>query len=454
MIATARIDRRSRIAGLALVALVAWGCGGEPATGPDLARAAGGGGKGPSVKSTSPSSAPRGTTLNVRVLGSAFDNGSRATWALNGDTTFINTKIRTNNTTFVSSTELVANITIEADASLDTFDVVVVTLAGKKGIGIELFTVTLQIIDLGLGDGSTAQAINDKNQIVGRGGTSSGAFLWENGSVTDLGVLPGMSYSGAEDINESGQVVGYSGNSSGVYRGFVWTAAGGIKPLGTLGGCCSEARAINESGVITGASSLPGDLVWHAVIWDASGIHDIQTVQGGSSFAWGINDNGQVVGQWNGPVNQRAFRYTPTLPAGTQMELLQGIGGPQGVAIEINSAGTVVGWSEPSPGGIFRATTWNGSTVTDLGTLGGVSSVAAAIADDGRVVGRSDTGVRRSGAFQHVGFLWTATEGLQGLGLSPGIDYAQALGINANGWMVGESWAARGIGHATLWRWQ
>jgi uncharacterized membrane protein len=68
------------------------------------------------------------------------------------------------------------------------------------------------------------------------------------------------------------------------------------------------------------------------------------------------------------------------------------------------------------------------------------------------VVGRSDTGVRRSGALRFVGFLWTATEGMGSLGLSPGIDYAQAWGVNANAWVVGESWAARGVGHATLWK--
>ena len=454
MFATLRIDRRPLAAALVLLGLIAWGCGGEPSTAPDLARSSGTGAKGPIVKSTVPSSAPRGTTLTVRVLGSEFVQGSRAVWALNGDTTFATTRIRTNTTTFVSSTELAANITISADAALDLFDVVVVTLSGKKGIGIELFTVTLQIVDLGVGDGSTAQAINDNNQIVGRGGSGSGAFLWQAGVVTDLGALPGNSAQ-AMDINASGRVAGTSSNAAGS-RAVLWTpkVGGGYNPpvdLGTLGGSRSEATAINDNGVIAGDSRLPGDAVSHAVIWDANGqIHDIHTVQGGESFAFGINSLGQVVGQWNGPTNQQAFRYTP----GTGMELLPGIGGPQGVAIDISSTGKVVGWSEPAPGAALRATLWEGSTVTDLGTLGGLSSVGAAINGDGWVVGRSDTGVRRSGALQHVGFLWTATEGMQSIGLSPGLDYAQAWGINANGWIVGESWAARGINHATLWRFQ
>ena len=453
MLATRRIDRFPLAAALVLLWLVAWGCGGEPSTAPDLARTPGSGAKGPTVKSTKPSSAPRGTTLNVQVLGSGFDQGSRAVWALNGDTTFATTRIKTNATTFVSSTTLVANVTIEADASLDVFDVEVVALSGKKGIGIELFTVTLQIVDLGLGDGSVALAVNDNNQIVGRGATASGAFLWDSGILTDLGVLPGMTSSQAEDINASGWIVGSSG-----CRAVLWTPklGGGYnqpQDLGTLGGTCSEATAINDDGTVAGDSRLSGDAVSHAVIWNATGIHDIQTIQGGQSFAFGINNVGQVVGQWNGPTNQQAFRYTPTLPAGTQMQLLAGIGGPQGVALDISGTGKVVGWSEPAPGATLRATMWEGSTVTDLGTLGGISSVGTAITDDGRVVGRSDTGVRRSGALQFVGFLLTA-EGMQNIGLSPGIDYAQAWDINSNGWIVGESWAARGVGHATLWKFQ
>ena len=100
-----------------------------------------GGGKGPTVKSTDPDSGLQNTTLDVRVLGSGFDNGTRAVWGLAGDTTFATTRVTTNSTRFVSSGELIANITIAADAPVALFDVVVITLAGKKGIGIEKFAV-------------------------------------------------------------------------------------------------------------------------------------------------------------------------------------------------------------------------------------------------------------------------------------------------------------------------
>jgi len=123
--------------------LVVSGCGTEAlispaAEAPSFAR---GGGSGPTVKSAVPDSGLRSTTIDVRVLGSGFDNGSKAVWALLGDTTFATTKVKTNSTRFVSSGELVANITIASDAPLAKFDIQVMTAGGKKGIGIELFTV-------------------------------------------------------------------------------------------------------------------------------------------------------------------------------------------------------------------------------------------------------------------------------------------------------------------------
>ena len=433
-----------------LLGLAGWGCAGEPATAPSVAQASAGGGRGPAVKSTSPRFAARGITLDVRVLGSGFDQGSRAVWALNRDTTFAVTKVKTNSIEFVSSTELVANITIEADATLDLYDVLVLTAGGKKGIGIELFEVTTEIIDLGAGLNSTATAINDLGQVVGRGGAGSGAFLWQDGTLTDLGVLPGMTSSQAEDINASGQVVGSSGNGS-VYTAFIWTANGGMQALGTLGGCCSQATAINDLGQVVGYSNLPGDAAAHAFVWTvAGGMQDIHDFPGGTTFPWDINDQGQVAGVYypNGINGGSQGSFTGTTTGGLQV-LGATLDGAE--ALGINDAGVIVGWSAPAAGEQNQAYRWTGSAKNYLGTLGGLSSVATAVNDAGQVVGRADTGIRRSGALQHVSFLWTAGEGMSSLGLSRGTDYALAWDINESGWVVGEAWQSRGSSRATLW---
>jgi hypothetical protein len=127
-----------------LALLVLSGCAAETPTAPPLPEpnfAQGGGG--PTVRSADPDTGLRNTTIDVRVIGSGFDNGSKATWAIAGDTAFATTRITTNSTHFVKAGELVANITISGDAPLAAYDIIVVTALGKKGIGIEKFTVKL-----------------------------------------------------------------------------------------------------------------------------------------------------------------------------------------------------------------------------------------------------------------------------------------------------------------------
>src|SRR5688572_18608965 len=108
------VTRRQLGAALLVAAIGAWACGQEPGTAPDsitieAARAAG---SGPRVTATDPDTGFRSTTIDVQVLGSGFDTGSKVVWALNGDTAFATTHVKTNSTRYVSSKKLIANITI------------------------------------------------------------------------------------------------------------------------------------------------------------------------------------------------------------------------------------------------------------------------------------------------------------------------------------------------------
>lgn len=144
------VTRRPSLPAALLLVAFAAACSEAPTAvpeAPDALAAKGGtpgppsGGDEPTVEDTDPESAPQDTTLDVRVFGTKYDAGSTVELLLDGNST---NKVKTNSTTFVSDTELVANITIAADAEPDLYDVQVTTSKGKKGVGIEMFEITGQ----------------------------------------------------------------------------------------------------------------------------------------------------------------------------------------------------------------------------------------------------------------------------------------------------------------------
>ena len=134
---------------------------------------------------------------------------------------------------------------------------------------------------------SSANGINDLGQIVGFSSITGGplssygpvhAVLWSRkGAISDLGTLPGDSFSVASKISFFGQVIGSSGNVlTAQYRGepggaigvvgrpFIWTARSGMRDLNTLinansGWVLNSATDINIWGQIIGSGTWNGE---------------------------------------------------------------------------------------------------------------------------------------------------------------------------------------------------
>lgn len=213
-----------------------------------------GGGKGPSVSSVDPAHGQQGETIDVTVYGSDFDESSQATWELDGVPA---ERVRTNDTRYVSSTELVANISIASTAELDLYDVAVTAQGGrKKGVGIEMFEVTQAIALATFGGNSKAHAVNEAGQAAGfsidQGGVVEHASYWHTpDQQVDLG--PGHAW----DMDEAGSVV------VGITdRPVYWTGSGtdwtGPQALPVSDGVIAGRAFAIASDTITGQGFLIG----------------------------------------------------------------------------------------------------------------------------------------------------------------------------------------------------
>ena len=225
--------------------------------------------------------------------------------------------------------------------------------------------------------------------------------------------------------------------------------------LGTLGGIASYANAINASGQVVGYSWTTGGEV-HATLWNGSVATDLGASSGSNSTANDINDLSQVVGSSNA--------FGPTLWNGTIATSLRKEGLNNLLeanftnATGINNAGQIVGsGSVFVPGNGYntqyswkeQALLLDGTTITNLGTFGGLGSAATAINNSGQVAGIADIAVGDTRLSGGRAALWN------GATIShPGEDwfnYSSAFAINDAGQVAGYSLFAGGGGRATVW---
>src|SRR5947207_4775345 len=164
----------------------------------------------------------------------------------------------------------------------------------------------------------TATDISERGDVVGYVTDSTHLarpFLWRDGELGDLGVLPGMN-AYAIASNERGQVAGYGGGRLASFEGgegFAWQD-GQAQLLGSLGGGGTVVVAMNQRGEIVG-SSLTAAGERHAFIWSDGVMTDLGLgpLGGAASIAIAVNARGDVLGASGTPLYRRARTYR--LPA-------------------------------------------------------------------------------------------------------------------------------------------
>jgi probable HAF family extracellular repeat protein len=239
-------------------------------------------------------------------------------------------------------------------------------------------------------------------------------------SVTDLGTLPGGTYSAATGINSFGQVVGYS-NGPPTQHAFLWSKEHGMQDLGTLfSGGPSWGAGINDLGHVTGGSWVD-DADNGAFLWTPEqGMQEIVYVNDGQG-GLAINDFDEVAGSTTVEPPE-AFIWTRK---SGELNLTTILGGFGGSANGVNDQRQVVGYYD-SLDGSFHAYRWKQQFgVEDLG-----EGFANAINFFGNVVGINSA--------SHA-FLWTPAGGMQDLGVLAGDDESSAAAINILGQVVGTS---------------
>ncbi len=284
-------------------------------------------------------------------------------------------------------------------------------------------------------------AVNDSGQVTGYStdqpgyGVNSDSYFYNGSTLVDLTLANGLGGplgGGPLAINNLGDIAGsYPLNptpgNSGVMHAYLFSN-GTFTDLGSLGGY-STALHLNNGGQAVGASNLTDVETdpYYPVLFSGGKVTQIGTATG---EAMGINGTGQVVGFTGNPGTRRAFLYDHGA-----LTDLGTLGGASAEADSINDNGQIVGTSLTSKG-LTDVFLYQNGKMNDLGhvTVNGVAipTYATAINDSGTIVGGYGTTtltpyVYQGGKFYDLRNLVDPTLGIEWLSVSGINDAGQIL---------------------------
>ncbi len=268
--------------------------------------------------------------------------------------------------------------------------------------------------------------INNSNQIAGH--SPEGAFLWENGKISDLGSA------NIGGINDNGALAG--NDAKGI---FIWE--NGFKryisrEVEFYDPVYAQVTDINNSNQISGTERINGWENFYAYLWDDT-IHTAIRIGTYSPYdffygmATAVNDLGQTTGWFDGDT---AFLWENSV-----LTELSTLGGYWSSAWDINNRGQIAGEAGTADD-LSHAVLWENGMITDMGGLEGYTGTSAwAINESGQAVGSSFNDIYMLS--DSSAFYWDSENGMINLNdyISPdsGWQLAWASDINDLGYIVG-----------------
>jgi hypothetical protein len=267
-------------------------------------------------------------------------------------------------------------------------------------------------------------------------------------NIVNLGPPPPDTTSSGAAVSPNGTYVSGFSSMTGANHALLWTQAGGTVGLPSLAGRnFNSANAVNNLGTAAGtaattffgSSPLP-------VIWKNGTVAQLP-LPGAETLGRvnGINLSELAVGSVNGGSTERAATFSVG-GSGVIPQTLPN-GGVLRTAFGVNDAGRIVGQGT-DPNNAAVTTGWyldpGDATATDIGaltTLGHNSAIPFGVSSNGLITGSSSLN-SGSGA---TAFIWSETGGMQQVPLPAGTTTGQGRGVNADGWVVGNSSAATSI---------